>query len=107
MRALLGLKRFAEATTVASRLLQGSAADPQVVDGMMAGAQAAQQVGDQRLAQRLLERAASADNTDVSRRQQAQQALKALKALRNTGTGAPAKRPAEAEAAAAAPSDTP
>ena len=105
VRALLGLKRFAEATTVASRLLQGSAADPQVVDGMMAGAQAAQQVGDQRLAQRLLERAASADNTDVSRRQQAQQALKALNALRNTGTGAPAKR--AAEAAAAAPSDTP
>lgn len=105
VRALLGLKRFAEATTVASRLLQGSAADPQVVDGMMAGAQAAQQVGDQRLAQRLLEKAASADNTDVSRRQQAQQALKALKALRNTGTGAPAKRAAEAEAAA--PSDTP
>jgi hypothetical protein len=105
VRALLGLKRFAEATTVAARLLQGPAADPQVVDGMMAGAQAAQQVGDQRLAQRLLERAASADNTDVSRRQQAQQALKALKALRNTGTGAPAKRAAEAEAAA--PSDTP
>ena len=71
---------------------------------MMAGAQAAQQVGNQRLAQRLLERAASADNTDVARRQQAQQALKTL---RSTASGAPATRPAEAAAAAAAPSDTP
>jgi|GEM_PF-1263574 len=99
VRGFVGLRRFADAARVASRLLQGSPADGQLVDGMMAGAQAALQIGDQRLAERLLERAASVDNKDPARRQLAQQQLKAL---RGKAAMMPAKRPAEAAEAAPA-----
>jgi hypothetical protein len=79
VRGYVALRRFADAARVASRLLQGSPADGQLVDGMLAGAQAALQIGDHRLAERLLERAASVENKDPARRQQAQQQLKALR----------------------------
>jgi hypothetical protein len=94
-RAFLGLKRFADAARVASRLLSGSAASPQLVDGMLAGAEAASAIGDLRLAERLLAKAASTENPDAARRTEARRRLQAL-----SGN---ATAPAKAKASEAAP----
>ncbi len=95
VRAYAGMGRFADAARLASRLLNGSPADLQLVDGMLAGATAAENIGDFRLAERLLQRAAGTDNPDVARRQTAQ---KRLEALRGNANMAPAKRAAEKSA---------
>jgi hypothetical protein len=86
-RAFLGLKRFADAARVASRLLSGSAASPQLVDGLLAGAEAATVIGDLRLAERLLTKAASTENTDAARRAEARRRLRNL----SGNAAAPAK----------------
>ncbi len=99
VRAYVGLKRDADAARLASRLLSGSAADLQLVDGLLAGATAAENIGDQRLAERLLIKAASAENPDVARRAEAQRRLAALRG------NAPANRAAE-RAAPASDADT-
>lgn len=100
-RAWAGLKRFADAARVASRLLQGSVADPQLVDGMLAGADAAVAIGDLRLAERLLVRASSMENPDVARRAEAKRRLQALNAK---AAAAPAR---ESAAPAATSADSP
>jgi hypothetical protein len=77
-RAYLGLKRFADAARVGSRLLQGPAVSPWIVDGLLAGAEAATAIGDVRLAERLLTKAASTQNPDPARRAEARRRLQAL-----------------------------
>ncbi len=101
-RAFLLAKRFGDAARVGSRLLQANAADPVLVDGMLAGADAALAIGDRRLAERLLVHALAPANKDAARRGQAQRRLDGLKAtaLRDRAA-AEATAPAKAAAAAA------
>jgi hypothetical protein len=91
-RALLLLRRPAEAARIASRLLSASAADPLVVDGLLAGAEGALAVGDRGLATRLLRHALRPENADAARRAAAERLLRAAAA------DAPAAK-AKAEAA--------
>jgi hypothetical protein len=78
VRALVLLGRPIDAARVATRLLPAQPAQTEIVDGLLAGADAAVSVGDRGLAERLLRRALSPDNRDAARRQQAQAKLDAL-----------------------------
>jgi hypothetical protein len=98
-RAYLGLKRFAAAARVASRLLPGSAASAQLVDGLIAGADAAVAIGDLRLAERLLTKAASTENPDAARRAVARQKLTAIAGKATAPAKAKASEPPAAAAA--------
>jgi hypothetical protein len=97
-RAYLGLKRFADAARLGSRLLQGPAVSPWIVDGLLAGAEAATAIGDVRLAERLLTKAASTENPDAARRAEARRRLQALSGKATAPSKAKAR---EAEAAPA------
>ncbi len=96
-RAYLLLKRFADGARVGSRLLQGDVSDVVIVDGLLAGADAATAIGDRRLAERLLVKVLAPPNKDVARRAAAQRRLDSLRAasVRN--------RAAESDAAMDAP----
>ncbi len=97
-RGFLGLKRPADAARVGSRLLNGDVADPQLVDGLLAAARAALDIGDQTLARRLLQHALRPANVDVARRAAAQKLMATV--------SRPSAREAEAAPAAAAKSST-
>jgi chemotaxis protein histidine kinase CheA len=75
VRALWGLARAAEAAALAEGLLTVPAASTQLVDGLLAGADAALAVGDVRLRTRLLTKAASMENPDPARRAEAKRRL--------------------------------
>lgn len=98
VRAYVALKRPQDAAKVATRLLQADSGDPVLVDGMIAGAGAAEAIGDRRLAERLLLKALAPQNKDAPRRAKAQEQLNTLRAreLRD-------RAQYEAPAAAAAP----
>ena len=80
-RGFLGLKRPADAARVGSRLLGGDVADAQIVDGLLAAAQAALQIGDRPLATRLVQHALAPANIDVARRARAQALLAKIRAV--------------------------
>ncbi|HEY1099130.1 MAG TPA: hypothetical protein VGF99_09380 [Myxococcota bacterium] len=92
-RAYFGLKRYADAARVGSRLLQGDVRDPQVVDGLLAGAKGALQVGDHVLARRLLEHALKPANVDVARRTEAQRLLQSARAVPDEAAAATSTKP--------------
>jgi hypothetical protein len=75
VRALWGLARAAEAAALAEGLLTVQASSTQLVDGLLAGADAALAVGDVRLRTRLLTKAASTENPDPARRAEAKRRL--------------------------------
>jgi len=87
VRAFVALRRPADATRAASRLVGGDVRDPQLREGMRAGVDAALSIGDFRLAERLLVRLASKDNDDATSRADAQARLESLRSK----TSAPAK----------------
>lgn len=95
------LGQHQNAARVASRLLQGDLQDPIVVDGLLAGAQAASQIGDTRLARQLLQAALRPENRDAARRQKAQSLIAALEAPRAERKAAAVDSASEAPAAAA------
>jgi hypothetical protein len=80
VRAQVGLQRHAEAARLAPGLLSSSPAEPMIVDGLLAGADAAVRVGDRALAVRLLRQALSPANQDRARRTAAEQRLESLSA---------------------------
>jgi tetratricopeptide (TPR) repeat protein len=88
-RAYLKLGRPADAARVATRLLAASPADPLVVDGLLAGADAAVAVGDRGLALRLLRRALLPENVDAARRAQAQKRLDGVAVTTKAKTATP------------------
>ena len=77
-QALFFLGRHADAARISSRLINGDVADPAVVDGLLAGAQACAQIGDTRLGRQLLTAALKPENTDAGRRQRALDLLTTL-----------------------------
>jgi hypothetical protein len=103
VRAAVGLGRSAQASTLAARLLTVPASTTQLVDGLLAGAEAATAIGDDRLRMRLLTKAASKENPDPARRAEAQRRLSApvpvLKAKARSTTEAAADANADANAA--------
>ena len=105
-RAYFAAKLFADSARVGLRLLQGDPADALIVDGLIAGADAAIAIGDRRLAERLLQRALAPANKDAPRRAQAQRRLERLFAP-STGASAEAAATAPAKAAARAKSAEP
>ena len=105
-RAWLGLRRPADAARVGSRLLNADVSDPQIVDGLIAAARAALEIGDANLARRLVQVALRPENVDVARRAQAQALLttaKAKAAVRPSEAAATDSEAKSADAPAAAP----
>ena len=105
-RAYLALKRFQDAARTGSRLLQGDVADVVIVDGLIAAADAAEAIGDRRLAVRLLQKALLPANKDKARRALAAQKLSALKSKSSRdqddapAASAPAKKSSAADPSA-------
>jgi len=95
-RAFLGLQRPADAARVGSRLINGNVADTQIVDGLLAAARAAIDIGDLTLARRLAQVALRPENVDAPRRAQAQ-------ALLTTAKSAAANKPMRAREAESKP----
>ena len=79
-RAHVALKQFQDAARTATRLLQGDASDVVIVDGLIAGADAAEAIGDRRLARSLLQKALLPANKDKARRAVAEQKLAVINA---------------------------